>query len=389
MNKGCKIVTIKEIIALFKGEEQANAIELVSFEEIGNQVVAQKGLYRSGDRVLFIEPDYCLSDNPIFQEYLTPGGDPKKCKLGRTNRIRAIKFNLHTGNSLPVYSYGILLHSDDVQKHANLLLNEETDFDEALGITKYEEPEPFAQGGKKGATCPFPQSMYQTDEVNINNLINDVKFPTYIIGSEKVDGSSITIWYKDGKSGIASRKLGRPLKYKKITGYRKANIFLKLLKVFGYKYDGKIIKTVESDDQFVIAGKPYLEKLEDYCKRGSVNIVLRGELVGKGCKGSGNPNNPKAKEESHIEFFGIDDYSKHAAKLQNSEVKRIAEELGLQLVKEYFQKEFNCKEELLQECQKIFDDEQKNGRIIEGIVLRNPTSTFSCKLMNMLYDSKK
>ena len=48
--KGCRTVTIKKIFPLFKGEEQANAIELVSLEEVGNCVVALKGLYRSGDR---------------------------------------------------------------------------------------------------------------------------------------------------------------------------------------------------------------------------------------------------------------------------------------------------------------------------------------------------
>ena len=386
MEKGCRIVTIKEMLPLFKGEEPANAIELVSLVEIGNQIVAQKGLYKSGDKALFIQPDYCLSDIPIFQEYITPGGDPKKCRLGSKYRVRAIKFNLHTGNNAPVYSYGILVNENDLKNHGFPLLDIS---DETLGIVKWEEPEPSVGGGKQGATAPFPSIMYQTDEENINNIINDIKFPVLLIGTEKVDGSSITIWFKNGRSGIASRKLGRPLSYKKITGYKKPNIFHKFLKLFGYKHDEKIIELVESDDQFVVAGKPFLKLLEDFCSKNVVELALRGELVGKGAKGSGNPNNPKAKEERHIEFFGIDDYSSFAAKLPYDDVKKYAEQLGLQMVKEYFQETFNNKEEIIDACQKIFDEEQETGRLIEGIVLRNPSQTFSVKLMNMLYDSKK
>jgi RNA ligase (TIGR02306 family) len=385
MDKGCRIVTIKEIIPLFKGEEMANAIEFVSLEEIGNQIVAQKGVYKSSDRALFIQPDFCLSDLPIFQEYLTPGSDPKKCRLGSKNRIRAIKFNLHTGNNAPVYSYGILISGNALK---TLRIPVEEISDEKLGIVKWEEPEPVAKGNQE-ATTPFPSNMYQTDEENINNVINDIEFPILLIGTEKVDGSSITIWYKNGKSGIASRKLGRPLTYKKITGYKKPNIFLKILQLFGYKYDGNIIESVESENQFAVAGKPYLKLLEEFCSKNAVKLALRGELVGKGAKGSGNPNNPKAKEESHIEFFGIDDYSAHTAKLPYSEVKKYSEQLGLLMVKEYFQQTFNSKEEIFETCQRIFDEEQKNGRIIEGIVLRNPTQTFSVKVMNLLYDSKK
>ena len=384
MEKGCKIVTIKEIFSLYKGEEMANMIELVSLEEIGNYIVAPKGVYKTGDKALFIQPDFCLSDIPLFQEYICPGGDPKKCRLGSKFRVRAIKFNLHTGNNAPVYSYGILIKENDLKSHG-FPFWEITD--EKLGIVKWEEPEIFHGG--KSISSPFPNEMYQTDEVNINNIVNDIKFPVLLIGTEKCDGSSFTVWYKNGKSGIASRKMGRPLTYKKITGRKKPNIFFQFLKFFGYKYDGRIIEVVESDDNFAIVGKPLLEILIGYCRNKGCNIALRGELVGKGCKGSGNRNNPKAKEENHVEFFGVDDYTRNTVKLEYDKARSIIEEMGLQFVKEYFRKTFDNKEEIFSACQQIFDEEEKNGRIIEGVVLRNPSGTFSTKVMNMLYDSKK
>ena len=386
--KACKIVTIKEIVPLFKGEEQANAIELALFEEIGNTVVVGKDFYKQGDKALFIQPDYCLSYIPLFQEYFAPGGDPKKCKLGGNNRIKAIKFNLHSGDNQPTYSYGILIQKQLVSEILNLELIEDFDWDTKLGITKYEEPEP-TQKGNQGVACPFPDNMYKTDEENINNLVNDIQFPINLILTEKIDGSSITIWYKNGKSGIASRKLGRPLVYEKVVGFKKPNFFHKLFTkiTFGkYKYFGKkIMRQTENDDNFVIRGKPYLEKLNKYGK----NIALRGELVGKGCKGSGNRNNPKAREDTHIEFFCIDDYNDHTKKFNYTEIENIAKELDLQLVKKYCQKDFESLEELRKYCNEIFAEEKSKGRLIEGVVARTEDSSMSFKIMSMDYDLKK
>ena len=389
-NKACKIVTIKEIIPLFKGTEKANTIELVSFEEIGNKVVTGKRMYNPYDKALFIEPDYCLPDTELFHEYIAPNYDPKKSKLGKNNRIKAIKFNLHIGDNQPVYSYGILIPIQEISKKGiiinNTIYEDDVDLDEALGITKYEEPEPFQ--GHKGQviSCPFPEQMYKTDETNINNIINDIEFPIYLIGSQKIDGSSISIWYKNGKFGIASRNQGKPLTYKKVVGYKKPNLFFKLLKFLNIlNYDGRIIELTQSDDQFVVMGKPYLEKIILFEK----NIVLRGEMCGKSCKGSGNPNNPSAKEDNHIEFFGIDDYTHSATRLPYSSVRRIAENLNLPLVHTYFEQTFNSKEELLSKCQEIFNAEKEKGKIIEGIVVRNETGLFSAKILNLLYDSLK
>ena len=386
---GSSIVTIKEIIPLFKGEERANAIELVSLEEVGNHVVALKDLYSTGDKALFIQPDYCLSDMEVFREYIAPGGDPKKSRLGKNNRIRAIKFNLHTGNNEPVYSYGILISGQTLIDAMKMDLLADKDYDKLLAIEKYEEPEPMVQATANGkvVVCEFPSQMYHTDEENINNIINEIKFPVHLIGTHKSDGSSITVWYKNGKSGIASRKNGKPLTYKKIVGY-KIHWWQKLLKALSlnkYKPDGKIIKTVESDDQFVVLGKPYLERLEAFGQ----NIALRGEMVGRSCKGSGNPNNPKAKEDNHIEFYGIDDYNEYARRLPYTKVEEIAAKLELQLVHKYFELTFNSIEELLSRCQQIFNEEKENRKIIEGIVVRNESGSFSCKIMNLEYDSRK
>jgi hypothetical protein len=286
-----------------------------------------------------------------------------------------------------------MVPSGQVEAFAKVKLNDlSIDWDKEIGIVKWEEPETFSDGGGKVVTSEFPQGMYKTDEENINNLVNDIQFPVFLIGTEKIDGGSLTIWYKNGQSGICSRKQGRPLTYNKIVGYRKPNFFHQFLTKLTkgrYRYDGRIIQLAESDDKFVVIGKPYLELLTNYCRKNGRNLALRSELVGKGNKGSGNPKNPKAKEESHIELFGVDDYTQNTVRLDYNEARRIADELGIPYVKEYFQKTFETKEDIFETCQKIFDAEKETGRIIEGIVLRNPSGNFSMKLMNMFYDSTK
>ena len=40
--------------------------------------------------------------------------------------------------------------------------------------------------------------------------------------------------------------------------------------------------------------------------KSAYNTILRGELCGKGLKGSGNINNPHKDDDPHILFYGVD-----------------------------------------------------------------------------------
>lgn len=161
-----QIVTIKNKIPLFKGEEQANSIEKIEIEENGFSLVSQKDLYEIGDKAVYIQPDYSLSDIPLFESFIRPFGDPKKSKLGSNYRIRAVKFNLHTGDESPTYSVGILLPIEDVVQYIHKTSttpigivrdsfyhpspNDNYEWlTETLGITKWEEPEHLDNHGMK------------------------------------------------------------------------------------------------------------------------------------------------------------------------------------------------------------------------------------------------
>ncbi len=382
----CKIVTIKKRIPLFKRDERANSIALYELDEVGNKVVAGIDTFDIKERVLFIEPDYCLPYNNVFKEYHEPGGDASKCRLGNGGRIRAIKFNLHIGDDIPVYSYGILMKLSDI----NVPLVEDT-LDELLGITKYKPLNTkFDSANLGGSSKSFPEGMYKTDEENINNLWKTIKYPITLIGTQKIDGSSITIYHKDGKSGICSRNLEKALRYNKIVGRRKKTILEFLKQLFtGYKPNLSIYEEVEADNEFVTVGKPYLEKLNKYCVDNEISLALRGELNGRGLKGSGNPNNPSVKEEPNIKFYALDNYTLSTKRFGEEVFDLTLKDLGFNRCKKYFTKKMRCKADIINRCEKVFAQEEAKGNLIEGIVLKTEDGTFSTKYMNLKYDSKK
>ena len=112
--KPVQIVTIKAKIPLYKKEDLASKVELIALEETGFEIVAQKDLYNIGDRAVYIQPDYCLSEIPIFSSFIAPDGNEDRSLLGKVGgkprRIRAKSFNLSkVPNGEKLYSNGILL----------------------------------------------------------------------------------------------------------------------------------------------------------------------------------------------------------------------------------------------------------------------------------------
>ena len=409
------IVTIKNKIPLYKGDEQANSIEVIELEEVGFELVANKTLYQIGDKAVYIQPDYCVSDIPLFESFIRPNGDESKSMLGKVEglprRIRAKKFTLSKEpNGDPIYSNGILLPYREVHDYLNPNNKDmpelwKLDLTKKLGIIKYEEPEPVSKSGLRSGQTEgkFPEGIYKTDEENINNLWNHIEnkigYPLILVGTEKVDGSSITIGItpKIPEGFICSRNLRKKLTINKIVGRREPNFFEKLFLFFSfirpllsyfkinpsYKIDLNIYTEIENDDDFVRYGKPYLDLL---INSGETNLIFRGELNGGKLKGSGNKNNPASKEKPNIKIFGLDKINEYgeAEKVPYLLFKTECEKAGVPLVKEVFNKEFNSKEELLAECNNYF----KNN-MIEGIVVRTPYGKFSAKVMNLEYDSKK
>jgi len=403
------IVTIKNKIPLYKGKEEANSIELIELEENGYELVANKILYQIGDKAVFIQPDHNLSDINLFDPFIRPNGNESKSMLGRVNgqarRVRAKKFNFSkTPNGDFVYSNGILLpikevcntiypnsNKDDVSYLINL------DLAKSLGITKYEESESISKEGIKiNNNMKFPEGLYKTDEENINNLWNYIEnkigYPLILVGTEKVDGSSITIGVTSEipEGFICSRNTRKKLTMFRWSGeYRKLTIWEYIKFLFGFITDLKIYEeVVNNDDDFVKYGKPYLDEMIKY----SYDLILRGELNGGKLKGSGNVNNPASKLTPNIKFFGVDEYYNNIAEKQSyyqfiENINYLSMEpsnIPFIAVTEVFNREFTSKEDLLTECNAYFKE-----NMIEGIVVKTLDSKFSAKIMNLHYDSKK
>lgn len=383
------IVTIKEKIPLFKGEDKATAIELVSLENLGFELVTQKDRFQVGDKALLVEPDFNLPNIPFWKDWIEPGGDPKKSRLGGNNRIRAVKFNLHRGDGFPVYSNGILLSTEDLKEadipaKLKFSLNSECTEEfldnlgkEYLGIYKYDPETSKRGGGKTRVAKKLPDGIYRTDEENFNKIT--LQYPIHLIGSLKADGSSCTIWIKGKDSGICSRNLQIPLTITSIIG-KKKDLWSRVKSIFGF--DINIYKEEKNTSEFVQIGEKYLQALVNSDLN---NIALRGELHGKnGSKGSGNPRNPHGNKPGDILFYGVDDYTDTAKKVPYNKFVEITDLLGLKRCPEIFNKEFSTREELIQECNQYFAD-----NLVEGIVIRTPDSSISAKIMNLEYDSKK
>lgn len=194
------IVVIREKQTLYKGDNPAERIELIKLEETDFDIVSQKDLYQVGDKAIYIQPDFCLSDIPLFDGFIRPGGDESKSMLGKVGgqarRIRAKKFNFSKEpNGDVVYSNGILLPYNEVETYISALMSRDimdisnVDLTDMLDITKYEEPETASKGGLNVNGCrSFPDCIYKTDEDNYFNVSNKLQFPIKLIGTEKIDG---------------------------------------------------------------------------------------------------------------------------------------------------------------------------------------------------------
>lgn len=373
------ILKVESKHKLFKKEEEASAVELINLEGVGFDLVVKKDLYNIGDEVIYIQPDFCVTDNELFHEFIAPNGDESRSYLGKIEgkpaRIRAKSFSLsRVPNGSKIYSNGILLPFDLVFQYITNTLGK-TEFDitdeNLLGVYKYEEKQPI--GNNVGR---FPEGWYKTDEENINNKWGDLKFPIFLIGTEKVDGSSISISTKH----ICSRKQEVKRFIKTSVGKRKRT-FWEIITF--QKPDLNTYKTEETNNPFISIGKKYQDLLISLKAN---EYVLRGELYGKGVsKGSGNKLNEHSTKEPGIKFFGIDVIENGITKkLCFDEFMYKASVLNIPTVRVLFEDEFKSKEELIETCEKIFE-ENKN---MEGIVIRDQED-FSAKYMNNYYDSKK
>ena len=430
MTKIVEIVKVTGLFPMYKDTVEADFIQLVGFEfengdECGFKIVAQKGLYNVGDTAIYVQPDYCLSnDVSLFDSFTNPDGNPNKSRLGKQNRIKSIKFNFNetqTGSD-PVYSNGILMPIKPVLRYLKVDSLEGLELAEKLEIIKYETPEKGSAG--KGIN-EFPEFFYKTDEENIMNIINKVKHVIENGNGEtefglviKNDGSSFSQFTRKNEEGefyntVCSRSQTKitdateTVAYENETG-KFTKYFNQEESVLGWRNEktnefvfDDVAKetltpiTVPVNDTWIDLSRKsgLFDGALEYCKKHNVTLGFRGEIFGQALKGSGNKINPDAKLEQQLKLFGVDLLENGNAIRQHygneHNLIKVANEIGVPCSTVVVCKPKNI-DELFEAGKKIFKDEENEGRIIEGVVIRTMNSNeISCKFMNDYYDSMK
>jgi len=224
-----RLATIRTITNLLPIPD-ADLIELAKVD--GWQVVVKKGEFEVGDTVVYFEIDSWIPER--IAPFLSKGKLPKLFNNVWGERLRTIKLKGQLSQGL------IIPCRDEYFEFKNQL-------DEYLGIQLYEKPLPAQLAGK--AKGNFPPFIPKTDQERIQNIPMGV-FAAWMMDdwevTEKLDGSSMTIYLNKNKFGICSRNLELELD--------------------------------QENNAFVNEGKQYEERLREW----GLNIAIQGELIGPG-----------------------------------------------------------------------------------------------------------
>ena len=198
-----KLASIAEITYI-KPIEGADAIECAIVNG-GWPVVVKKGEYQVNDLAIYLEIDSWVPHE--LAPFLSKGQEPREYNGVKGERLKTVKLRgqVSQGLLLPLSTWG--------PKNRPWTIGEEgfdvgTDLTEYLGIQKWEPPIPSQlQGMMRGN---FPHFIPKTDQERCQNLRKDIfethKDDVYEV-TTKLDGSSMTVYVKDGEIGVCSRNI--------------------------------------------------------------------------------------------------------------------------------------------------------------------------------------
>ena len=199
-----KLATIRKISDI-KPIDGADAIVVATID--GWKVVVKKDEFQIGDRCVYFEIDSVLPVREEFEflrkssfvakEWLESDTNPS----GEGFRLKTIKLRGQVSQGLAV-PVGTFFGGDPRGTP------EGEDVTELLGVVKWDPPLPATLAGKvKGY---FPSYIPKTDQERIQNISAD-KLAEYADHdfevTVKLDGSSMTVFSKDGYVGVCSRNL--------------------------------------------------------------------------------------------------------------------------------------------------------------------------------------
>lgn len=278
-----KLATIRKIDALTP-IEGADAIECATVG--GWKVVVKKGEYTVGDLAVYCEIDSWIPTE--LAPFLSKGKEPREFEGVKGERLRTVKLRGQL-------SQGLLLPLDETCKNIDSELFEGLDVSFPLNIKKWEKPMNAQLAGM--ARGNFPSLIPKTDQERVQNLTKEIaaalesalKFEV----TEKLEGSSMTVYMIKGEFGVCSRNLD--------------------------------LKETEGNTFWQVARRDGLEEkmraVDEYW-----DFAIQGELVGPGIQGN-------IYKLSQPEFYVYDVYNIQAGEYMNpQDRRRLVERMGLKHV---------------------------------------------------------
>lgn len=165
----------------------------------GWDVVVKRDEFRAGDLAVYCEIDGWIPHE--LAPFLSKGSEPRVYEGVPGERLRTVKLRgqISQGLLLPL-NYLLKMKYD-----GNAVVGEGDDVSKLLNIQKWEAPVPAQLAGDvRGA---FPSFVPKTDQERIQNLTEEFDSwgkLTWEV-TEKLDGSSMTVYFKDGDFGVCSR----------------------------------------------------------------------------------------------------------------------------------------------------------------------------------------
>lgn len=260
-----KLASIQTVSAI-EPIENADAIERATI--LGWNVVVKKNEFKVNDRVIYCEIDSLFPEKPEF-EFLR----------SKHFRIKTVKFRgqISQGICFPMS----ILPSD-------LVYHEGDDVTALMGITKYEAPVPVHLAGMVKGN--FPAFLIKTDETRIQSAPGvltrheGVRF----VATEKLNGTSMTVYFRDGDFGVCSRNME--------------------LKEEGETIYWKIANNLN---------------LKNKIRSTGLNLCLQGELIGWGIQGNYYKVPLNAFHFKVFNIFDIDKYSYLSYYKYNDAIKEL------------------------------------------------------------------
>lgn len=278
-----KLATIRRIDAIRPIPEA----ELIECAVVGGwTVVVKVGEYCAGDLAIYCEIDSWIPHE--LAPFLSKGQEPREYNGVKGERLRTVRLRgqLSQGLLLP-FTSTLADYAKDYDDEGQPFwmgpedfFQEGEDVSEMLGIQKWEAPIPAQLAGDVRGM--FPSFIPKTDQERIQNLTAEIEdYRNRELSfevTEKLDGSSMTVYSFEDDQGVCSRNLN--------------------------------LKETAHNSLWMVARRDGL--LDKISGR---DIALQGELVGEGIQG--NPYKIKGQQ-----FFCYDIYDIRAGKYFTPEQRR-------------------------------------------------------------------